>query len=49
MTVDDDRHDGRAQPPLRSDAWYSGDDRNAYLHRAWMRRGVPSDAFEGRP
>ncbi len=34
---------------LRSDQWYSGDDRNAYIHRAWMRRGVPGDAFEGRP
>ncbi|GAA4416428.1 IlvD/Edd family dehydratase [Georgenia halophila] len=35
--------------PLRSDAWYSGEDRNAYIHRAWMRRGVPGSAFEGRP
>ena len=34
---------------LRSDQWYSGDDRNAYIHRAWMRRGVPSSAFDGRP
>src|SRR3954464_13425962 len=34
---------------LRSDAWYAGDDRNAYIHRAWMRRGVPEDAFQGRP
>jgi dihydroxy-acid dehydratase len=34
---------------LRSDQWYSGHDRNAYLHRAWMRRGVPGHAFEGRP
>lgn len=34
---------------LRSDQWYAGDDRNAYIHRAWMRRGVPGDAFEGRP
>ncbi len=34
---------------MRSDAWYAGDDRNAYIHRAWMRRGVPSSAFEGRP
>ncbi|MFJ3034965.1 IlvD/Edd family dehydratase [Curtobacterium pusillum] len=34
---------------LRSSEWYSGDDRNAYIHRAWMRRGVPDDAFEGRP
>ncbi len=35
--------------PLRSDAWYAGQDRNAYLHRAWMRRGLPSSAFTGRP
>jgi dihydroxy-acid dehydratase len=35
--------------PLRSDAWYAGDDRNAYIHRAWMRRGVPDEAFRGRP
>jgi dihydroxy-acid dehydratase len=34
---------------LRSDEWYAGDDRNAYIHRAWMRRGVPDDAFSGRP
>jgi dihydroxy-acid dehydratase len=34
---------------LRSDGWYAGEDRNAYLHRAWMRRGVPDSAFEGRP
>src|SRR4051795_9161593 len=36
-------------PDLRSSEWYSGDDRNSYIHRAWMRRGVPSSAFEGRP
>jgi dihydroxy-acid dehydratase len=30
---------------LRSSDWYAGDDRNAYIHRAWMRRGAPSDAF----
>ncbi|MGH3881740.1 MAG: IlvD/Edd family dehydratase [Actinophytocola sp.] len=35
--------------PLRSDAWYAGRDRNAYIHRAWMRRGAPEDAFAGRP
>jgi dihydroxy-acid dehydratase len=34
---------------LRSDAWYAGDDRNAYIHRAWMRRGLPNSAFAGRP
>jgi dihydroxy-acid dehydratase len=34
---------------LRSSQWYSGQDRNAYIHRAWMRRGLPGSAFEGRP
>jgi dihydroxy-acid dehydratase len=34
---------------LRSSAWYAGDNRNAYIHRAWMRRGLPDDAFAGRP
>jgi dihydroxy-acid dehydratase len=34
---------------LRSAQWYAGDGRNGYLHRAWMRRGLPADAFSGRP
>ena len=34
---------------LRSTEWYGGNDRNAYIHRAWMRRGLPADAFSGRP
>jgi dihydroxyacid dehydratase/phosphogluconate dehydratase len=34
---------------LRSNEWYSGQDRNAYIHRAWMRRGLPDSAFQGRP
>ena len=33
----------------RSSQWYAGESRNAYIHRAWMRRGLPSDAFDGRP
>lgn len=33
----------------RSQQWYGGDDRNAFIHRAWMRRGLPDDAFDGRP
>lgn len=33
----------------RSAQWYAGDDRNSYLHRAWMRRGLPESAFDGRP
>ncbi len=34
---------------LRSGKWYAGTDRDAYIHRAWMRRGLPSHAFDGRP
>ena len=34
---------------MRSAQWYAGDDRNAYIHRAWMRRGLPAHAFDGRP
>src|ERR687884_956053 len=33
----------------RSQDWYAGTDRNAFIHRAWMRRGLPADAFDGRP
>ncbi len=35
--------------PPRSSQWYAGTDRNAYIHRAWMRRGLPAHAFDGRP
>ena len=31
----------------RSSQWYGGSDRNAYIHRAWMRRGLPHNAFDG--
>lgn len=34
---------------MRSDAWYQGKDRDSYIHRAWMRRGLPNNAFDGRP
>jgi dihydroxy-acid dehydratase len=33
----------------RSSHWYAGSDRNGYIHRAWMRRGLPNHAFDGRP
>ena len=33
----------------RSSEWYAGTDRNSYIHRAWMRRGLPANAFDGRP
>jgi dihydroxy-acid dehydratase len=32
---------------LRSADWYEGNDRNAYIHRAWMRRGNPEDSLDG--
>ena len=34
---------------LRSSHWYGSQDRDGYIHRAWMRRGLPADAFNGRP
>ncbi len=34
---------------MRSDGWYKGKDRDSYIHRAWMRRGLPNNAFDGRP
>jgi dihydroxy-acid dehydratase len=33
----------------RSGAWYGGTDRDGFIHRAWMRRGLPPHAFDGRP
>ncbi len=33
---------------MRSAAWYGGNGKDAYLHRAWMRRGNPDSAFEGK-
>src|ERR1700743_1183353 len=45
------RHAGRRETMagLRSDGWYGGDNKDGYLHRAWMRRGLPDSAFRGRP
>ncbi len=34
---------------LRSAHWYGGHGKDAYLHRAWMRRGATDSAFEGKP
>src|SRR3989440_7982912 len=33
----------------RSAAWYGKADRDGFIHRAWMRRGLPPHAFDGRP
>lgn len=40
---------GRVGEQGRSARWYAGDDRDGYIHRAWMRRGLPAHAFDGRP
>lgn len=34
---------------MRSSHWYAGNGRDAYIHRAWMRRGNPDSVFHGRP
>jgi dihydroxy-acid dehydratase len=39
----------RSAQSHRSSQWYQGADRNSYIHRAWMRRGLPAGAFDGRP
>lgn len=31
---------------LRSSQWFGGGSRDAYIHRAWMRRGLPNDALD---
>jgi L-arabonate dehydrase len=34
---------------LRTAQWYGGTSRNNFIHRSWMKRGLPDDAFSGRP
>ena len=35
---------------LRSQAWFGGHDKDAFIHRSWMKNsGLPEDAFDGRP
>ena len=35
---------------LRSQAWFGGDSKDAFIHRSWMKNGgLPNDAFDGRP
>src|ERR1700689_4419351 len=38
----------KAKRTLRSQAWFAGANREAFVHRAWMR-GLPPDVFDGRP
>src|SRR5919206_1923658 len=41
--------DQQVTPRLRSAQWYGAGGRDGYVHRAWMRRGLPRHAFDGRP
>ncbi|WP_395153654.1 IlvD/Edd family dehydratase [Ilumatobacter sp.] len=34
---------------LRTAHWYGGQSRDNYIHRSWMKRGLPDDVFSGRP
>lgn len=34
---------------LRTRHWYGGASRDNYIHRSWMKRGLPDDAFSGKP
>ncbi|MFC4243251.1 IlvD/Edd family dehydratase [Gryllotalpicola reticulitermitis] len=42
-------HDNKEDATMRSQGWYGGEGRDPFIHRAWMRRGVPDHAFDGRP
>jgi dihydroxy-acid dehydratase len=33
----------------RSAAWFGELDRDGFIHRSWMKRGLPDDVFDGRP
>ena len=42
--------DSKKKQALRSAAWFGGQDRDGFNHRAWMRnQGLPSHVFDGRP
>ena len=34
---------------LRTEHWYRGTSRDNFIHRSWMKRGLPDDAFSGKP
>lgn len=39
-----------ARRKLRSQAWFGGSSKDAFMHRSWMKNeGLPSDLFDGRP
>lgn len=42
--------DKKGKKPLRSQHWYGGTDKDAFIHRSWMKnQGHPDHEFDGRP
>ncbi len=40
----------KKKSPLRSSNWFGLGDRDAIVHRSWMKnQGIPNDQFDGRP
>ena len=36
--------------PLRSAAWFGGQDKNGFMYRSWMKnQGIPDHEFQGKP
>src|SRR5499433_428218 len=41
---------GKTKRKLRSTVWFGSHDRDALVHRSWMKnQGIPHDQFDGRP
>ena len=34
---------------FRSSAWFGKRDKDGFIHRSWIGRGLPRDVFDGRP
>ena len=37
------------QGKLRSADWFGREDKGGFIHRSWMKRGLPEHEFDGRP
>jgi dihydroxy-acid dehydratase len=39
----------RKSRTFRSSAWFGKRDKDGFIHRSWLGRGLPRDVFDGRP
>ena len=39
----------RNSEKLRSADWFGREDKGGFIHRSWMKRGLPEHEFDGRP